>query len=96
VLGLVAESLLVIRDGDDIPEAIFKVGLMLPDIDDNMFQIRMIKSQQKNESLNSLFRSAPCDGAERLTMMGTPLEHCNFFPIYSFTVPLRSDDWFST
>jgi len=28
--------------------------------------------------------------------MGTPLEHCNFFPIYSFTVPLRSDDWFST
>jgi hypothetical protein len=40
VLGLVAESLPVIRDGDDIPEAIFKVGLMLPDIDDNMFQIR--------------------------------------------------------
>jgi hypothetical protein len=48
VLGLVAESLLVIRDGDDIPEAIFKVGLMIPDIDDNMFQIRMLKSQQKN------------------------------------------------
>ena len=40
MLGLVAESLPVIRDGDDIPEAIFKVGLMLPDIDDNMFQIR--------------------------------------------------------